>query len=43
MKLEFPAAFLEIVESGHASLKRELMLKLQIIRIGEVEEDKTTP
>ena len=43
MKLEFPSAFLEIVESGHASLKRELMLKLQVIRIGEVEEDKLTP
>ena len=28
MKLEFPTAFQEIVESGKQALKKELMLKL---------------
>lgn len=42
MKLEFPQAFLEIVESGKQSLKRELMLKLHVIRKEEVEEEKNT-
>ena len=42
MKLEFPQAFLQIVESGKNALKKELMCKLQVIRIGEVEEEKNT-
>ncbi len=42
MKLEFPQAFQEIVESGKFALKKELMYKLQVIRIGEVEEEKNT-
>jgi hypothetical protein len=42
MKLEFPQAFIEIVESGKQSLKKELMLKLHVIRKEEVEEEKNT-
>jgi hypothetical protein len=38
MKLEFPSAFKELVTGAKSSLKKELMLKLEIIRISQLEE-----
>lgn len=38
MKLEFPSAFNELVTGAKSSLKKELMLKLEIIRISQLEE-----
>ena len=38
MKLEFPSAFNELVTGAKSSLKKELMLKLEIMRISELEE-----
>lgn len=38
MKLEFPSAFSELLSGAKSSLKKELMLKLEIIRISQVEE-----
>jgi hypothetical protein len=38
MKLEFPTAFNELVTGAKSSLKKELMLKLEIIRISQLEE-----
>jgi len=38
MKLEFPTAFNELVTGAKSSLKKELMLKLEIIRLSQLEE-----
>jgi hypothetical protein len=38
MKLEFPSAFNELLTGAKSSLKKELMLKLEIIRISQLEE-----
>lgn len=42
MKLEFPNAFTEIVTGAKSSLKKELMLKLELIRICQLEENEKT-
>ena len=41
MKLEFPTAFNELVTGAKSSLKKELMLKLEIIRLSQLEEGET--
>ncbi len=38
MKLEFPNAFIELVNNAKSSLKKELMLKLELIRICQLED-----
>jgi hypothetical protein len=38
MKLEFPNAFADLLSGAKSSLKKELMLKLEIIRISQLEE-----
>jgi len=38
MKLEFPIAFGDLLSGAKSSLKKELMLKLEIIRISQLEE-----
>ena len=38
MKLEFPNAFGDLLSGAKSSLKKELMLKLEIIRISQLEE-----
>jgi hypothetical protein len=40
MKLEFPSAFNELLTGAKSSLKKEMMLKLEIIRISQLEEDE---
>ena len=38
MKLEFPSAFKDLFTGAKSCLKRELMLKLEIIRISKLED-----
>ena len=38
MKLEFPNAFGDLLSGAKSCLKKELMLKLEIIRISQLEE-----
>jgi hypothetical protein len=40
MKLEFPSYFKEIIQDAFSRLNNELMLKLEVIRIAELENDK---
>jgi|LauGreDrversion4_2_1035121.scaffolds.fasta_scaffold143561_1 hypothetical protein len=41
MKFEFPSYFEEIVNDSLSRLNNELMLKLEVLRIAELEVEKT--
>ena len=40
MKSEFPICFSHLVENAKSSLKKELMLKLEVVRISQLEENE---
>jgi hypothetical protein len=40
MKLEFPSYYKEIIDDALAKLNNELMLKLEVLRLAELEVEK---